>query len=52
LPKKRRKKKATDDSKDYLLDEITGRKRKTHILNKGRVSKFELDEYFLSEEEI
>lgn len=37
------------DDSDGLLDEITGRKRKSssmHILNKKRVSKWEMDELF------
>jgi len=41
------------DDSDCLRDEITGRKRKSsafHVLNKKKVSKWELDELFAGEE--
>lgn len=41
------------DESDCLRDEITGRKRKSsafHVLNKKKVSKWELDELFAGDE--
>lgn len=41
------------DSSEYILDEITGRKRKSspmHILNKKKVNKFEMDELFAGDQ--
>ena len=41
------------DESECLRDEITGRKRKSsafHVLNKKKVSKWELDELFAGEE--
>ncbi|MFO7710612.1 MAG: hypothetical protein R6V53_02505 [Candidatus Woesearchaeota archaeon] len=37
-----------DDNEEYLLDEVSGRKRKTvmSLLNKGRLSKMEMDDIF------
>ena len=40
-----------DDEEDYLLDEISGRKRKPVMsaLNKRKVSRYEMDDLFLRE---
>ena len=40
------------EQEDYLLDEITGKKRKPvmSILNKTKLCKHEMDELFLGEE--
>ncbi|HLD88610.1 MAG TPA: hypothetical protein VI894_00235 [Candidatus Nanoarchaeia archaeon] len=39
------------DNEDYLLDEISGRKRKPVMaaLNKKKITRFEMDELFLEE---
>ncbi len=39
------------EEKDYMLDEVSGRKRKPimSILNKGKLSRFEMDELFCDE---
>jgi len=41
------------DTDDYEFDEIkgeAGKKPKMAVLNKGRISKYEMDELFLGEE--
>ena len=41
------------DSSEFILDEITGRKRKSspmHVLNKKKVNRFEMDELFTGDE--
>ncbi|MGM5487531.1 MAG: hypothetical protein ACQESG_01125 [Nanobdellota archaeon] len=37
-----------DQDEEFLLDEVSGRKRKTvmSLLNKGRLSKMEMDDIF------
>ncbi len=41
-----------DEQEEYLLDEITGKKRKTVMsaLNKTKLGKHEMDDLFLGEE--
>ncbi len=47
--RRRRKPRSGDGDEDYEMDEVTGahgRRRKLDILNKKKVSKYELDELF------
>lgn len=39
------------DENDFLLDEVSGRRRKPimSILNKGKLSRYEMDELFCEE---
>ena len=41
-----------DEKEEFLLDEITGKKRKPvmSVLNKTKLSKFEMDDLFLTQE--
>lgn len=37
-----------EDQEEYLLDEVSGRKRKSvmSLLNKGKISSYEMDDIF------